>query len=174
MSQSLRIPKRLFQGEVMNSMLLSMHGSWERQNEALDKLGYTGRRVLGYKLPVWQREEEWSQEQSIRFIQSVYLGIGLGTFMVNRSFLHEDLDLLLLDGQQRLRALERYWSGELAVPGEDGNAYTWNELTKEEQAHCFRMTFPWIDTKYETEAMARLAYNLLNFGGTPHREDQRA
>jgi hypothetical protein len=153
---------------------LSLNGLWHEQNKILDSQGYSGRRVLGYKLPVYQREGVWSDEQSIRFITSVYLGIGLGTFMVNRSFNHESLDMILLDGQQRLMSLQRYWLNELAVPGEDGVAYTWGDLTKEEQAHFFRMSFPWIDTAYETDEKCRLAYNLHNFGGVAHCEDQRA
>lgn len=174
MTDQSRIPKRLFYGDSMNSMMSTVYQQWKIQNDILDEMGFSGRRVLGYKLPDWQRPSCWTDEQSVRFIQSVFLGIGLGQFMVNNTDNDSSLDMILVDGQQRLRAVERYWLGEFAVPGEDGNAYLWTELTGNEHAHFFRMTFPWINTQYRTEAAAKEAYNLLNFGGTAHTENQRA
>jgi hypothetical protein len=171
-----RFPSRRFYGQHNNTSLAGMLSYRNILNSVLDEKGYSGRRVLGYKLPTWQRPEVWTDEQCVRFLESIWLGVGLGAFMVN--MVHgkdaEHVDLLLLDGQQRLRSIERYWNGELAVPGDDGNAYYWNELTELEHNHFLRIPFPWIETQYRTEDEARAAYNRHNFGGTAHTADQRA
>lgn len=94
--------------------------------------------------------------------------------MVTFSHLDDDIHLILLDGQQRLRAIERYWSGELAVTGEDGEACRWTNLSDAEHRHFLRIPFPWIETQYHDEAPLREAYNRHNFGGTAHSIEQRA
>lgn len=171
-----RFPKRRFYGELMQT---SMHGLLSMRvtnTVTLDEGGYTGRRLFGYKLPVWQRKEVWTDDQCVRFIVSAWMGVGLGTYMVNMSATgrNDDTDLILLDGQQRLRAIDRYLNGELAIPGDDGNSYLFTELTEKEQAHFYRIPFPWICTAYGSDEELREAYNLHNFGGTPHKEDERA
>ena len=176
MSTLSRFPARRFYGQMMQTQLHAMSVERDRLNKQLDAAGYVGRRVLGYKLPVWQRQECWTDAQCARFLESVWLGVGLGAFMVNfsGSGLDDDTHMTLLDGQQRLRAIERYWLGELAVQGDDGNCYFWTELTKDEQAHFMRIPFPWICTNYSTDAELRVAYDKHNFGGVAHALSEMA
>lgn len=169
-----RFPSRRFYGQSMQTTLGLMLSMRETQNRILDEDKYTGRRVLGYKLPEWQRPEVWADDQCIRFLESVWLGVGIGSFMVNHSTRADDAHMILLDGQQRLRAIERYWDGELAVTGDDGVARCWRELTEKEQAHFLRIPFPWVETSYSDDAQLREAYNRHNFGGTSHTLEQRA
>lgn len=171
-----RFPGRRFYGQQMQTTLAGMHILISIQNKALDANGYTGRRVLGYKLPTWQRPEVWTDDQCVRFIQSIWMGVGLGSFMVNMAYggTSDDMHMVLLDGQQRLRAIERYWNDDFPVIGDDGNAYFWSEIQENECAHFMRIPFPWIETSYKTDAQLREAYNRHNFGGTAHTEDQRA
>jgi hypothetical protein len=170
-----RVPARRFFGQSLQTTLGSLLVQVSRHNELLDAEGYTGRRVLGYKLPEWQRPAVWTDTQCIRFLESCYLGVGIGSFMVNFSIMKNDaVHLVLLDGQQRLRAIERYWNGELAVEGGDGIAYRWPDLTENEQAHFLRISFPWQMTEYESDAEVREAYDRHNFGGVAHTPDQRA
>jgi hypothetical protein len=171
-----RFPKRRFYGELMQTSMHGLQSLRDINNKTLDEIGYTGRRLFGYKLPEWQRKPVWTDEQCVLFIESIWMGVGLGAFMVNLSNtgLYDDTHLILLDGQQRLRAIERYWNGEFAVPGEDGNSYLWTDFTEREQAHFNRMPFPWLCTAYTTDAELREAYNRHNFGGTAHKEDERA
>jgi hypothetical protein len=170
-----RHPRRKMFGSPLQSMLSSMQLQWDTQNKYLDEVGYSGRRVLGFKLPSWQRPEVWSDEQSTRFIESIWLGVGIGSYMVNfRQGGEDENHLLLLDGQQRLRAIERYWRGELAIPGEDGVRHRWTDLDEPEQRQFLRIPFPWIMTEYQTELELREAYNRHNFGGTAHSLEQRA
>lgn len=169
-----RILKRRHYGTPMNTMLSQLQMQVDSQNRMLDSVGWTGRRVLGFKLPEWQRGQEWDDAQCLRFIESIWLGVGLGTYMVNMSSKTSKADLVLLDGQQRLRAIERYYGDELAMTGEDGNAYRWSELTPKEQAQFLRSPFPWVLTAYDSDAELREAYNRHNFGGVAHTPDQRA
>lgn len=169
-----RILRRRYFGSPMNTMLSQLQMQAAAQNKVLDEYGWTGRRVMGFKLPSWQRQEVWDDEQCLRFIESIWLGVGLGTYMVNMSERNKDADVVLLDGQQHMRAIERYLADELAMVGEDGNAWRWSQLTREEQAQFLRMPFPWVLTAYQTDDELRAAYNRHNFGGTAHRVDQRA
>lgn len=187
MSQLSRVPRRRFYGEAMQSPMLTFYNEFrhpERSEAALAEQGWTGRSILGMKLPSWQRPEVWSTEQCVEFIESVYLGANIGQFMVN-SHLDPALDRVLLDGQQRMRAVLRYWSGEIGLPGErplvetaeglvedpdvEPEAWFWPELTQQEQAHFLRIPFPFLQTQYGNEALMKAAYNRHNFSGTPHR-----
>lgn len=173
MKQPARHPVRQFYGSAMQTTLFGLRAAREVRNNLLDKWGYTGRRVLGYKLPEWQRKEKWSDAQCVRFLESIWLGVSIGAFMVNDTQKPEHSQVLL-DGQQRLQAIERYFDDELAVQGEDGQAYRWSDLTDDEQAQFLRIPFPWLETRYNTDAELRAAYDRHNFGGTPHVEDERA
>lgn len=169
-----RFPVRRFAGQALQTSMQMLLLQRDTQNRLLDAAGYVGRRVMGYKLPAWQRTEVWADEQCVRFIESIWLGVGIGSFMVNFSNHGFDLNLVLLDGQQRLRAIERYLNGELAVTGEDGVSYRWTELSADEHMHFLRIPFPWIETQYHDDAQLREAYNRHNFGGTAHTPEQRA
>lgn len=170
----LRIIRRQFIHDQHTTLLSQMVYHRSLMNAQLDEQGYSGRRVMGFKLPCWQRREKWSDEQCLRFIESIWLGVGLGTYMVNESIRNPDADQVLLDGQQRLRAIERYIHSDFSMVGEDGRAYCWNELSDAEQAHFLRIPFPWVRSQYNTDEELKTAYNRHNFGGTPHLECERA
>jgi hypothetical protein len=165
--QSPRILKLSHYGQAMQTTLGAMIMHREAGNRYMNESGYTVRRVMGYKLPEWQRDSVWNDAKCIRFIESIYLGVALGTFMVNMSFSSKAIDLILLDGQQRLRAIERYIDSDFAVPGVVG-AYLWHELDAEERAHFTRICFPWVETVYDSEVAAIEAYQRHNFGGIHH------
>lgn len=173
-NESLRIPHRRYLLQVLTSMMSNIVQQAVAGNEILDKAGWTGRRVMGFKLPSWQREEAWSLEQSQNFITSAYSGVHLGTYMVNNTMHNDACDMVLVDGQQRLRAIERYLADQLPVAGEDGQLYLWSQLSSEEQKHFWRIPFSWSESSFKDERALRDAYNRHNFGGTPHREDQKA
>lgn len=172
-----RIPARVFYGNAMSTMLSSMASQAEgRPFHSNPHHAANSRFVMGYPVSrTWQRGLVWSDEQCIRFIQSVYAGVYLGLYVYNDS-MHAapHLDGLLVDGQQRLSAIERYLAGELAVPAPDGNAYRWTELTDEEKAHFHRIPFGFQIVQIHDEAKLTELYNLMNFGGTPHTPEQRA
>jgi hypothetical protein len=168
-----RVPLRRFYNEAMTVPMRSLTMDAAAQDGVLDGMGWTGRRVLGFKLPPWQRREVWTDAQCASFIESVYLGANIGQFMVNLT-MEPEFDRILLDGQQRLRAIGRYVAGGFAVPGEDGAAAFWPELASGEQAHFHRIGFPWLATAYRDEATLREAYNRHNFSGTGHLLEEMA
>lgn len=175
MIQSSRIPKRRYIGQAMQMPMANLRMQWARLEEIHAESGYTGKRVLGIKVPHFQRsDDKWELSQKVAFIESVYLGMSLGTYMVNSTPLNPALDMILLDGLQRLTALQQYWEGEFGVAGEDGIVHFWGDLTQDEKAHFDRISFAWIDTEYTKEEEAVEAYNRHNFGGTAHTDAERA
>ena len=170
-----RIPVRVTFDQQLTTMISTLLRQ-ARDEEALKSLNedMSLKRVLGYPLPSWQRGLVWSDEQSIRFIESVYSGVHLGTFVYNSTVLRSPFQSLLIDGQQRLHAIERYAADGFAVKGQDGIARLWSELTEQEQRHFGRMPFGFSVVKHEDEASLVSLYNLLNFGGVAHDENDRA
>jgi hypothetical protein len=172
--QPMRILRRQYYLQPHTTMLSQLQMQVAASNRILDEHGWTGRRVMGFKLPEWQRKPAWDAEQATRFIESIWLGVGLGTYMVNMCLASKEVDLVLLDGQQRMLAIESYLNGEFPVVGEDGNPYLWTELTAEEHAHFLRIPFPWNESAYKKDPDLRAAYNRHNFGGTAHQPDEKA
>jgi hypothetical protein len=135
--------------------------------------------LCGYRLPPFQRPPVWTVEQAIRFLESAWMGLHLGTYVVNRCerwtlkdgkpFKPHRTDLWLIDGQQRLRALDAYLSDEWPVFG-----YRWSELPQHEQRRLENVTFAQSIVRESDEAVLRELYDRLNFGGTAHTEEQRA
>lgn len=129
---------------------------------------------MGLPLPPWQRGLVWSTTQQQRFIESAWLGLHLGMVVVNgvrhskRGTLHP-LSGLLLDGQQRLAAIEAYLDSRFAVSG-----HYWHQLAAHERARFARTPFTRCEVSVWDEARLRDLYDRMNFGGTAHTPDQRA
>lgn len=174
------VPKRRFYNESMHQNMRSIITSVDDANVSLDEMGWEGRRVMGFRLPEWQRPAVWTQAQEVKFIRNIYKGVNIGEYMVNIT-IDPLYDRILLDGQQRLRTLERYVAGDIAVQGEKEHpdddeppALTWLELPDEVRGNFYRMGFSSFVTNYTDEAVLRAAYDDLNFSGTPHEPEQRA
>lgn len=134
------------------------------------------RRVMGMGLPSWQRDFVWSQAQCKRFIESIWSGINIGGWMFNvvGTSANHPLDGLIIDGQQRLTALERYLTDEFPMTAADGTKLYWSELNTREQRRFGHAHFPYIELNVEDEDELKRLYDLHNFGGTPHRPEDRA
>lgn len=128
------------------------------------------RRVMGFVLPAWQRGSVWSIDQQIRFIESAWAGMPLGTYTVNRpEDLNHPLSGYLLDGQQRVTAISEWLSDGFRVHGA-----LWSEVS-EDLKRRFKVTkFSSFETDFVNEHDAMVYYDLFNFGGTPHQENERA
>lgn len=128
------------------------------------------RSVMGFCLPSWQRGFIWTEAQQIAFIESAWLGLNLGTFTYNVGPINHPLDNLLIDGQQRLRAIECYLTDQFPVFG-----FRWSEVTDiDRRIWSFTTIFANYRTETTDESYLRDYYNMMNFGGTPHNEDERA
>lgn len=160
------MPERLELGSHFSSCI----GESMLHKEADDEPNPFGfRKVMGYFLPEWQRGIVWSESQNIKLIESLWLGVSIGTYTFNRKW-GSKYDNLLIDGQQRLNAIESYLSDDFKVFG-----YNYSEITKYDKRR-FRHSchFHSYITESDDEQYLRNYYNMMNFGGTAHTESQRA
>lgn len=129
---------------------------------------------MGAPLPEWQREACWTQEQQILLIESIWIGLPIGFYVINRQAEDSNgnplpLSGVLIDGQQRMHGIEAYLNDKFKVFG----AY-WSEVPVIKQRDFRQTHFPLYETDIWDEAQLRDLYNRLNFGGVAHREDERA
>jgi len=127
------------------------------------------RTVMGFPVPEWQRPLVWSEEQKTRFIESIWLGMPLGTYTINRSGLGDPVDHILIDGQQRLSAIEAYLGDELEVFGAK-----WSEVDIIDRRAFKSRKFARYETQSDDVNFLKNYYNLMNFGGTAHLAEERA
>lgn len=165
-----RMPRPVDLGEPLSFTLgYPLH---HREKYLADPEGQnpTGLRVvMGFAIPTWQRPIVWDEARQVRFLESAWLGIPLGTYTFNLAHGHP-LHNLLIDGQQRMHSIERYVTDQLPIFGK-----LWSELSESEQRHFDMVApFPCYRTKTTNEAYLRSYYDLMNFGGVAHTEDQRA
>lgn len=122
--------------------------------------------VLGFLLPPFQRPAVWTPEQQARFIESLYMGFPLGEIvLMERRYEGRLTRRPLIDGQQRLRALEAWVDGQLVVCGQ-----RFTDLPQKHRDH-----FGFLETvgvlmldSHTDEETLKFIYERLNFGGTPH------
>lgn len=151
----------------MQTTILTPFHDW--RNATADQMGR--RMVMGYALPPWQRGIVWTEEQQIRLLESAWRGLNIGTYTINRSPKYEGrFDNLLIDGQQRLYSLQRYFKDQFPVFG-----YRWSEVTEvDRRGFLMSRHFSSYITKTDNENYLREYYNMMNFGGTAHKESERA
>lgn len=165
--------------------LLSRLESFEKEESAQRALyPWAERFVLGYPLPDWQRPRVWSREQNVRFITSMFQDVDLGTYLVNAACDYIECEGqplqtrkfsdILLDGQQRLNALQGYVKNEFSVPDAQGAPCYWQELGVIERRKFAHKAFNRSTVRSWDETELRCIYDLRSFGGTAHTEDQRA
>lgn len=166
-----RMPKRLDLGKQFSSTMAQCMGQfkeWEKDPSGVNPHGF--RSVMGFNLPPWQRDLVWTLEQKVSFIESAWRGINLGTYTYNQSDIGDPLDNLLIDGQQRMNAIQCYLSDFFPVFG-----CRWSETTVVDK-RVWGMTtiFGSYVTETKNEAYLRSYYDLTNFGGTAHKATERA
>jgi len=169
----------------------SINDLWDLRTRNLEWLGagrlMPGDHVMGLRLPRWQRPAVWSSLQQAAFIESAWRGLELGTIVITERYSvqlarrapgqeepgqqepgqahHDPLDNLLIDGQQRLRAIELYLANKLTVIGS-----TWEEVRWEDKVRFWtqvRLGVVKLDSTYD-EARLRELYIRMNYGGTAH------
>lgn len=159
------MPPKIRLGDHMQSTVLNAIHNWENARD----YGTGLRQIMGYQLPTWQRPLVWTHEQIVSFIESLWLGLPVGTYSFNQ--VHEpQFDGLLIDGQQRMYAIQCYLENRFSVFG-----HKWSEVTDADRRRfSFGTHFPCYITKTTDEEYLRSYYDLMNFSGTAHTEDQRA
>jgi len=146
---------------------------------------WANRFVMGLPLAPWQREFKWSDDQARRFIHSAWTGVHLGTYVVTDLELRREgedfrgieflpLSNCVIDGQQRLKALEMYLTDRLAVPDSEGTLTLWSEVDARDRRRFQNTIFSRGMLRERDEAKLRETYDLMNFGGVRHEEHERA
>ncbi|MDF8363356.1 MULTISPECIES: DUF262 domain-containing protein [Achromobacter] len=172
---------------VSNTIIREVLSRFERfcaeESEVRRQYPWADRFVMGFPLPAWQRPAVWTLDQKRRFIQSIWAGVDIGSYMVNDLWeFVESRDAetfrqhseILLDGQQRLSAIQDYVLDEFAIPDAAGVLRLWSDLPKIERNRFCMTHFACATIRSWDEQQLKLAYNLRAFGGTAHTEDQRA
>ncbi|MCZ7860682.1 DUF262 domain-containing protein [Agrobacterium salinitolerans] len=145
--------------------------------------GRNGEWIMGFSIPPFQRDHVWTQEQEIAFVNSARRRLHLGTYTFNITAGMKEArrvdengreyyfaDLWLLDGMQRLTALQRFFDNEFPVAG----SY-WSDVSEENRRFFLSdVHFASYETNLVDEAVMREMYDAMNFGGTAHREEERA
>lgn len=185
---TIQMPADQLDARLSNLSLSEVIGRFERfiavPNEGRAMYPWASRFVMGFPLPEWQRPFVWTQEQQVRFIQSIWTGVDLGSYMVNDQYefvglgtdcVHfREFSEVLLDGQQRLATIQGYLLGEFAVPDVTGTPRYWHDLPLIERRRFGSRQFARANIRSWDEQALRQAYDLRAFGGTPHTEAQKA
>lgn len=163
-------------GELMNKV--------REFNENPDKVKATypwaDRFVCGMPLASWQRQPVWSEEQQIKFINSIWQRLDLGSYLVNSWWKMEKdesmapLSDIVIDGQQRLTSIERYLNGEIPAVANDGCFVFFHELPENEKRGFGNRVFARAEIESADENLLREAHDIREFGGVAHTDDQRA
>ncbi len=166
---------------VIYALAMSLKRFQEEEVAVRNEFPWATRFVMGLPLAPWQRPLKWNAEQCARFITSAWTGIHLGHYILTDMALeagtdlrHQPLSECVLDGQQRLHALELYLTNQLSVPDANGAPTCWGDLDVVERRWFMNRHFSRGTVPLTSEAELRELYNLMNFGGVAHEEIERA
>lgn len=187
LDNGVRMPTDVLDARVSNLCISEVLGRYERftvdGSEESSYFPWADRFVMGFPLPSWQRPLVWTLEQKVKFIESIWAGVDIGSYMVNDQYEYvgkadkKSFRLnseILLDGQQRLSAIEGYVTNQFSVPDSTGAPRYWASLPLIERRRFSGFHFARANIKSWDENHLRMAYDLRAFGGTAHTEDQRA
>lgn len=162
------MPQHFKLGQHHHSALINAIGFYKDKVNLSNPEGL--RTIMGFKVPKWQRPLVWTMRQKISLIESIWSGLNIGTYSYNVTPTPEHpLDLVLIDGQQRLFAIQEYIEDKFKVHG-----YLYSEITVFDRRRFGMSHFSCYETHTEDEQYLKDYYNLTNFGGTAHKEEERA
>ena len=170
-----RIPKPIDLGRTYDFTMDTLWEHYQKHNdkiekgESLTRTVESDRYACGFPVPHFQRPPVWTKEQKERFIESVFLGLFIGTYCIHESD-WEGPDATptpfsgwCIDGQQRLLTIEGYWNDEFKVFG-----LYFSELSKAEKRRFFQTPFKQYKVTLNNEDKIKDLYNRLALGGTAH------
>jgi hypothetical protein len=142
---------------------------------------WADRFVCGMPLAPWQRPVVWNADMQSRFIDALWACVDTGSYMVNEwvNFTGRGretcyLSDVVIDGQQRLTSIERYFNDEIPATAIDGRHLLFSEISEVDLRFFKNRTFPRASIITNDEQVLREAYDMRAFGGVRHTEDQRA
>jgi hypothetical protein len=177
-----RIPAPIDTGKTCDTTLSHIvhnyiqYKDWLRSGSKDEPLyDYVHRTVCGFPLPSFQRHLCWTEKQSIAFIESAWLGLSIGSYVVHQADWENPTAMPLkfsgwiIDGQQRLNAIEAYLNSKFPVFG-----LLYKDLTVIEARRFSSIKFTYREVAVWDEGKIRELYNRMNFGGVAHSEHERA
>lgn len=141
--------------------------------------------------PPYQRGDLWDEDQRVQLIKSILQGLPIGVIFLNSRDIMQPVRVV--DGKQRILALQAFLNSELAVPSEWFANETdrpkspdlahaaamkdlifFSDLTQAGQSHFSMHAVAVYETNLATEAQERELYLRINFGGVAQTEEDRA
>lgn len=175
---TIKMPERWFRaqshGGTIRSGLMAYDGLVEADGS---------RMVGGFRIPPFQRDQVWTEEQSVKLVESIWDGFPIGSYTVNvvterNPDTYVEADRWLLDGQQRWTAIARYVADEFPVRcsphGEPVRRAFFSELDLVDKRNFMGFTFPMNETRNLTYDECLRVYDALAYGGTPHAPREEA
>ncbi len=173
------IPERIDFGKTSDS---TIHYLWTNYKEHLEckrtgafkEYDESDRHACGFPIPTFQRQLVWTTDQKIKFIESLWLGLNPGSYTVHtadyeRNGKAKKFSGWLIDGQQRLTAIQDYWEDKFKVFG-----LFYSELSREEVRRFHNIKFTHTEPSLWDEALIKHLYNRMAYGGVPHRPEDMA
>lgn len=167
-----KMPRRAFYAESSPTTIDKL---WHQfKNQPKSDYPWADKFVCGFPLPDFQRGSVWTERMSISFMESIWLGYDTGFYMLSGYEVNNDGTLFkysdcVIDGQQRLTAIEKYWNDEFPVFG-----YLWSEITDTDRWGFRQTGFGHKLINSLDEQFLRDTYNRLNFSGVAHENSERA
>lgn len=120
--------------------------------------------------PEFQREHVWTREQQMRYVEFVLRGGQSGRDILTNcpGWMKQTTSMgpyVLVDGKQRLQAVQLFLTDKLPAFGSLRSAYT-------DSMRLHLPSFRWHVNSLETQAQVLAWYLENNAGGTPHTEKE--
>ena len=130
------------------------------------------RYVCGYPIPDIQRRVVWDIDKQIKFIESAWKGLPLGTYTIHEIDLHhcgtpKRFSGWLIDGQQRLTSIQNYFDDVFPIFG----AY-WSELEDNYKNKFTGIKFSVYRAELWDINLIKELYEILSYGGVNHDVSQ--
>lgn len=176
-----RLPEVINLGRIVNSSVdwyiqnYNSHVEREIAGRTDPDMCEETRYICGYPIPLFQREAVWGESSKVAFIESVYMGLPIGTLTIHDIDWERDEPIplrmsgWLIDGQQRLRAIEEYIHSKFKV----FDLY-YLELTNREQKQFKQTPLNHYRVAIWDESKIKDLYNRMNFGGVAHTSNEKA
>jgi hypothetical protein len=166
---------------TLNELYAGALAFQQNQASVVEMYPWADRFVCGMPLAPWQRPVVWNNDMQSRFIDALWARVDTGSYLVNewinftgRGKETSYLSDVVIDGQQRLTSIERYFRDEIPATASDGRKLLWSETTEVDRRFFKDRIFPRARILTNDEGLLREAYDMRAFGGVRHTEDQRA